>query len=147
MYYFTREEQNEARSRKINMLRQAAAVYPHLRDVITAFDGKVLNVKLEKALSDENNRYFVQLKRNESYGDMLYITVHLKGFRNWHDECTLVSLNLKGKWDGKRIPAALILENAREQREKMLKEAENLESITPERIDEINNQIEFLFFF
>ena len=144
MFSGSREQQRNEIMRRVNKLRAAAAQYPHLRDVLTAFDGKVLNVRLENALTDGGNRYFVKLRRNEHYGDYLDISFHQDGDGNYTDDCYLVSLNLDKKWDGKRIPSDVILENARERREDFLREAAALEAATPELADEIENKIKAL---
>lgn len=132
-------------TRKINQYRAAANTYPVLREILTRFDGKVLNVKLQKALNeaDKENRYYVDLRRNANYGDLLEICVHTKFDTSYVADCCVVDINLKktGKWDGKRIPSAAILENARERREEKLRKAAELEAVTYARIDEIKTQM------
>ncbi len=149
MFYGSKEEQDKAIMKQVNKYRNAAAIFPYLRKVIESFDGKVYNIRLEKALREDGNFWTVKLNRNDRYGDMLTIDFQA---RNDHApygySINVVYVNLgkstdpKSKWDGKRIPASVIVESAREKREINLKNAAELESVI-DREQSIREQIQY----
>lgn len=120
--YFARNESREEYVLNIAAAeREAAALFPAIRAVLEDFDGKVLNCRLEKALRERTGKHICVNKRYK----FLEITVYLPGCQY---EIYFCSIELASMPDGKRIPAALMIENARERREKMLEKAAELEN-------------------
>jgi hypothetical protein len=144
MFYGGKEEQDKAIMNEVEIRRRAAAVFPHLRNVLESFDGKVFNCRLQNKLREDGNYWIVELKRNERYGDYLNITFSPKNFSGRTTWFSVLGVNMKDceGWDGKRIPAAALIQNARENREKLLKEAAAIESMI-ERAPELEKQIKY----
>ena len=117
MYYDNPEEKTRI---DIENRRAAAALFPIIREVAGDFDGKVFNCRFENALREHSSRIFVK-KRYK----WLEITTYGK---NYSEIFLLAQINLDDMPDGKRMPAALIIEDARERREKLLREAAETEA-------------------
>lgn len=148
MFYGDKEKQDAAIMNRAESYRAAAAVFPHLRKVLESFDGKVFNCRLEKALREDGNYWTVELKRNDNYGDMFVISFCRAGVYSSNNFKSVVYCNLgsradnKTPWDGKRIPAAVLIESARKTRETFLKSAADLEAMT-ERAPELEKQLKY----
>lgn len=115
-----REEQKEAIQARADVYRNAAALFPALRKTIEAFDGKIYNCRLEKALRESTGAHIIAEKRYK----WLEISVYMRGFPN---QIMLAQIELEQLIDGKRIPAALLIESAREKRTARLQQAAALE--------------------
>jgi len=135
MFCGDKEAKDKEIMKRIKARREAAAVFPYLRKTIEAFDGKVFNCRFEKALREDGNYWSVELKRNEHYGDFLSISFCKSGecsSREWKTVCGINLGRPGGKgvvWDGKRIPAAVLIEESRKTRESLLHEAAVLEEM------------------
>ena len=150
MYYGNEEQKQAALQHEIDSRREAAAAFPHLRKVLESFDGKVFNCRLEKALREDGNLWIVELKHGGYCGDLLQIRFcHRRGEMPLYDWHYLLSANLGSatdknpKWDGKRLPAALLIDAAAEQRAYLLKEAAAIEEAR-ERVPQLTQQMEYL---
>jgi len=119
MFYGPREEQDKTAKRKIDAYRQAASLFPLIRDVVQTFDNKVYNCRLEKALKEKDHRMYVEKRFN-----YLAICCYVQ---HYNDNFTLASIKLDDMPEGKRIPAELIIEDARERRANILKKAYEME--------------------
>ena len=150
MFCGNEEHQNAAIWREINSRRQAAEAFPHLRKTLESFDGKVFNCRLEKALREDGNYWIVELKRSDYCGDRLEIRFCRRTTNTTSTDWQyMLGVNLgkatdkAPKWDGKRLPAALLIESAAEQRAHLLKEAAAMEEAR-ERVPELTQQIEYM---
>lgn len=153
MIYTDIEGRQEAILSQAEHLRKAAAAVNRLKPVITAFDGKVYICKLDEAisqLSTEDGRYYAY----NLYG-WFYIS--------WNDSATMHSQRInilsayscKGSaeyeryhtqpecivFNGKRILADKMIDRLNMEREKLLKQAYELEE-TARNLDGILKQID-----
>ena len=97
-------------------LRETADLYPVIAKVLQAYDGKVFNCRLQKALQDATGaRIFAEKKTK-------FIEIYI--YTSRQRECrTLATLSIDAMQDGKRINAAAFIEDARERRAKHLQRA------------------------
>lgn len=114
------EDANTAIMNRARVYRDAAALFPAIRATAEAFDGKVYNCRFEKALRDNSGAWICTEKRYK----WMEIYIYDHGSR-----ILLASVGLDCLPDGKRIPADLIIESAREKREGLLKRAADLEAV------------------
>ena len=122
-YCYTPEQRAEKVKETAEAYRVGASLFPALRKVAESFDGKVLNCRFENALSEAAGRRIIVKK----YSTRLEIYEYDQTYSG----CTaiyLASLPLDQMPDGKRIPAALLIESARTYRESNLKRAADLEA-------------------
>lgn len=133
MFYGSREDQDKKTRSKIDAIRQAAGLYPIIRDIVAAFDGKVYNCRLEKALKEVDRHIYVE-KRFNCLSIGCYVT-------NYNECFTLASIRLADLPEGKRIPATLIIEDARKRRAGLLRRAADL-SVAMENVDYYKGQLE-----
>ena len=117
----------EAKNR-IEVYREAAALFPVVKKIVQSFDGKCLNCRLEKALQEATEKHIYVSKRYR-FLEIEYYPMH----HGAHSQ-TIARISLDKLPDGKRIPAELIIESLHEQRVKFLKSAANLE-MDIEKID------------
>lgn len=136
-YGYTREEQDKRIAEKIEYYRECASLFPTVKRVIEQFDGKVYNVKLERALQEATGtkRIHAEKRCNGSYFAIYYY----KDYQRGSDLARMKAE--KALSDGKRINAAAIIENMREMREDKLKTAAEIERNLC-RVDEVKEQIE-----
>lgn len=134
MRYYSREEQDKAAQREIDILRECAGMYQGLRAVFNDFDNKVFNVRLQKALQERVKRHI--WVENKPYG----ITVHYLDNGRYY---TLARIKQEDLREGKRIPADLLIESARERRSALLKEAATIET-NMQKVDTVKEQIKAL---
>lgn len=124
---------------KIKDYRAAAATFPVLREVIKQFDGKVYNIKLDKALKAAfDGAGFVYVHNAEKYID---ISFSARGSGSSGYRCILSMPKDKAFSDGKRINAVAMIENARETRAQLLRRAFEIESYS-ENAEEIKSNID-----
>lgn len=116
MYYYNGEERDKAAQRIIDAYTEAAGYYAIIRPIIKAYAGKCYNRRFDNALHDTGKKIYVENKDK-------YLTVYA-----WigREMLTLCSINKNDMQDGKRINATKMLENARERRECLLREAEGI---------------------
>lgn len=139
MYYGSQEDKDRAIETKIRERREAAALFPEVRKVIEQFDGKVYNVRFDKALRAAVGKVYT-----EQRGGRIYIYTLGTG-SNWHH---IASLSREDMKDGKRINAAAFIESARRCREILLKEAYQIERAAEDapkvkmQIEEIRKTLE-----
>jgi hypothetical protein len=113
---------------RVAAYREAASLYPIISKIVWQFDGKCFNCKLQNAIQAAGPRVYIEKRYR-----WLEFTLYL---RNVSGGLTIAQIPLESMPDGKRIPAALILENMRKARENFLKQAADLE--------ESMDQVEFL---
>lgn len=148
---YGKEERIKAVKSRIEYLRAAAAFSTKLKPVISSFDGKNYNVRFDeaiRALSDgENNVYVVNhyghiyvdywLKGNDTRND-LYL---MYGYSCIAEDFIKDQSNKKEVFfNGKKINAGVMIENVNTYREKLLKEAYDLETA----FNDLDNTIERL---
>lgn len=107
---------------RIKELREIAGIIPALCKVFREFDGKVYNVRFDRAINDVSDRRIIVDKGDylvELYTYMKSSPGNITGIAAFKRE------DMK---DGKRIPADKVIESARSHREKYLQEAYYLES-------------------
>lgn len=117
MFYGDRDAQDEAIAAKVKTKRDAAALFPIIRDATLAFDGKVYNCRFENALRESGNYIFTEKTK-------YYFEIYLYDRGN---RIVLAHISIDDMPDGKRIPADLIVKSAREKRESLLREAAQIE--------------------
>ena len=139
MFYGTDSQRIEKIKNHIEELRDLAALYPAVKKVIDAFNGKVYNKRFSEALKKE------LCEKANIYSDKRYNNVEICACtRNPHSNFhTLVYVKLDDLIDGKRISADLFNESLRVHRETLLKEALALESTLP-KVNEIVSQLKQL---
>lgn len=132
MYYYKKEDQDAAARAYIKAYRDAAALYPKIKNVIQSFDKKVFNKRLETALQEGTGaRVFVENRPN-------LIDIHVYGpHSNW---ITLAILQKDDFIDGKRIDAGKLIESLTDHRNTLLQTAARYEKQI-EEIDQIKIQI------
>lgn len=136
-YYHSEEEKAEAIKKTVDEYRAAAGFFPAIRRAIEKFDGKVLNCRLEKAMQEETGKR-IYVSKDKSSVDIHYYGSTYSG----NTYITLARIDAEKLTDGKRIPAAVLIQAAREKREEHLKEAAKLEEVA-ERVEQIKYQIEY----
>lgn len=133
MYYgCTKEEQDKATRSFIKQYRDAAALYPQIKNVIQEFDGKVFNKRLQTALQDRTGaRVYVENRPN-------MIDIHIYGSRG---EWVTLAVLLKDDMEaGKRINAGKLIESLTERRAGMLRKAADYEKQI-EQVEQVKEQI------
>lgn len=120
------EEKAKAMRRYCEERRQIVALMPIVREVIRKFDGKVYNKRFNTALASA-----VEAKHGKSF----YIHVELSISREW----LWISAGVTGHWsssvslcgcqldEGKRIPAAKMLESCNTKYAEVLQESSEIE--------------------
>ena len=121
----------QAADRYMKERRAAAGLFPALCRVFRAFDGKIYNVRLERAIQAEIGRIYTETRNN-------YISVWY--FSESGEHMTLASLPVPAD---KRIHAADFIQAAEDKRNEYLKEAAHMAEIIP-TIETRRQQIEIL---
>lgn len=118
MRFYNSEDRKKEVIEHAAFLRSLSDLYPAIMQVIREFDGKVYNVKFNRALSaavpgvySEKRGMFFELYKFEN--GSVY---------------TLAQCKTDDMKDGKRVNASILLESARSRRETYLKEAYKIES-------------------
>lgn len=108
---------------RINALRDAANVIPALCKVIMEFDGKVYNVRFDRAIKAATDRHvYVDTRYNN------WISIQMCAQSFCGASITLAQIRREDMKDGKRISADKMIESARSCRESFLNDAYCLES-------------------
>lgn len=133
---YTAEEKAAAVTARIKEYNKAASILPELVKVLKAFDGKVYNCRLEKALQ-EALKIRVYVKKTD-----YNIDIHYYGEDNqWITlACAKLADALK---DGKRINSAAFIEDAEKRRNEFLKRACRIEVQAPQ-VEEIKKRVKQL---
>lgn len=140
-YSFDREKTINDATRAAAKDREAAAAFPVLKNVLTQFDGKVFNCRLQNALNEAAGRnYAFSVKKTD--GGRIWIDFHCdcKCYSSDNDKQVLNMDAEKALIDGKRINAAAMIEEAAKQRADLLKSAADLDTAI-EKLDETVNQL------
>jgi len=141
LYFENEEKRKEYCTREIDRLRQEATYTATIVKVLSDFDGKVLNVRLAKALS--------QALGFNVWLDHRYSWFHMEHFSG-NTTTTIFSGKDEDLIDGKRIDAAKLIQDTREKREKWLREAQEIENnlstidSTLEQIQELKKALQAL---
>lgn len=135
LYGYDKERGDQAILKEIEARRKAAALFPIIREVVTRFDGKVFNCRLENALR-EYGRIWCRKRM-----DWLEITADCG--ENYRYCYMLAQIRIDAMPDGKRIPADLIIESARQKRAEHLKRAAEAEESMKE-IETHQKHMEYL---
>lgn len=135
MFYGRKEDREKEIAKKIRACREMSTLFPIIRDVAEAFDGKVFNCRFEKALQEIRPRMYAQKR---------YQWLEITAFPNEPGcgEYTLAQIKLSDMPDGKRIPADLIIDAARRKRESLLQQAAQMERDASEA-EEKRRQLEY----
>ena len=142
MYFSNNEDREKYIAEEVKIHRDAAACLPVLRKVATAFDGKVYNCRLQKALHEAAPEGSPKMYTETGYRDQVIIYIYNKGH-----QLTIAELSREDMKDGKRINAEALIESARKHRESHLKTAYELEQAaasavqTKAMIDGLKEQI------
>lgn len=117
------ERQKEEAQKKIDGYRAAASLFPVVRSVLEAYNNKVYNCRLDKALKEAaSEKGYIYCEKKYNY---FHINFSPKNCHEWY---TIASVKLEdGLTDGKRIKADVITDAARESRAALLKKAFDLE--------------------
>lgn len=125
----------QAAERYIQECRAAAGLFPALRRVLLAFDGKIYNKRFETALQGEIGRIYAEKKTN---GDRQVLNVWY--YSESGEYMTLLWCDLSSD---KRIKAADLIQAAAVKRAEYLKNADHMAQIIP-TIETRRQQIELL---
>lgn len=117
--------------RYINERKAAAGLFPALCRVFRAFDGKMYNIRLERALSAEIGHIYTETRYNN---------INVWYYSESGEYMTLASLPVPAD---KRIHAADFIQAAENKRNEYLKEAAHMAAILP-TIETRQKQIEIL---
>lgn len=128
MSMYDKERKDAEVMTRVAAYREAASLYPIISKIVWQFDGKCFNCKLQNAIQAAGPRVYIEKRYR-----WLEFTLYL---RNVSGGFVIAQIPLELMPDGKRIPAALILESMREHRQSFLKQAADLE--------ESMDQVEFL---
>lgn len=118
---------------EVENMRKAAALFPQVRKIISSFDGKVYNIRLSKAFSEQIPGSSIFVEKTGAYLGIYYYD------RGRH--YTIAQISLKDMAGGKRIPAEKLIESAKKFREINLKTAAEYEE-SMNHIGEIKKQLE-----
>ena len=113
------ETAEQAAERFIQERREAAALFPALRRVFLAFDGKMYNKRFDTALKEIPGSIYCQ-KRDHNLDIYLY-----------NDSNDIITLCWYKLPEDKRINAADIIQKAAEKRSELLSEAYHMQEIMP----------------
>ncbi|MBO6298758.1 MAG: hypothetical protein J6N53_07915 [Lachnospiraceae bacterium] len=134
-YGYTRQEQDKAAAEIITGYREAAALFPILRQTAEAWDGKVYNKRFTEALNAATGqRIFSQV-----YGE----TIHFYLYGKHNHQHTIMSIKKSALMDGKRLDAKTLIDDARSRREEFLRRAADIEN-AGQKVDTVKEQIETL---
>lgn len=133
-HYYDRESQGAEVKRIIGIYRNVAGHCPALCETVKAFDGKVYNKRLIAALEKATGLHIYVEKYANHY------SFELREGGEWIIIGTMMIADMQ---DGKRINAEKVKESFHEKRDKLLKEAAEMEA-TMGLVDDIASQIESL---
>lgn len=132
MNLYNREQQDKYLKNRIEELKAAANLAPAIIKVFEDFDNKVFNIKLSRALYETTGKYIRCEKRYQS----------LEVYYYEHDHYyILANIKIDELIDGKRIPANLFIQSARDHQQKALKTAADIQKAIDNidyTIDQIN---------
>ena len=121
-FYGNIEEANKEARQRAENYRKATEYIPTITKILKDFDNKGYNCRLEKALQEAtNNRVFC--KKND-----YYLEIYTYPERGYSFHVTLAHIKVEDLKDGKRIPAAKIIESFQGHRETLLKNAYEIET-------------------
>lgn len=135
MFYGSNEDRKKAIETRIKAYREAAALFPTVKNIILKYDNKVFNCRFENALKEAVPGFSIWAKKE--YKNLVIY---------YYPKCdnrylTLAYVPLDKLPDGKRIPGDLLIESLQEKRIELLKCAADMERQLTE-IDFITAQIE-----
>ena len=129
MRFYNSEDRKKEVIEHAAFLRSLSDLYPAIMQVIREFDGRVYNVKFNRALSAAVPGVY-----SEKRGMFFELYKFEKG-----SVYTLATCKTDDMPDGKRVNAKVLIESARNKRETYLKEAYKIESTD---MDSICKQLE-----
>ena len=146
MRYYNNEDKEQAAKNEIEFYRTAASLYAPIKRGLEKMNGKIINVRLKRALQDEVNavlgintaedgrrwpKMSISYERRPGY-----LTVYA-----YHEGQTITLADCQIGAEEKRLDAAPLIESARQHREERLRRAADMEA-TIEKIESIKFQIE-----
>lgn len=146
MRYYTDEGKKQAAQNEIELYRTVAALYAPIKRGLEKMDGKIINVRLKRALQDEVNAVLgVNTAEDGRQWPKISISYERRPERltiyAYHKGRTITLADCQIGAEEKRLNAAPLIESARQHREKRLRRAADMKA-TIERIDSIKLQIE-----
>lgn len=119
MNLYNRDQQDGYLKTRVKELKFAASLAPVIIKVFEDFDRKMFNIKLTKALNEATGKYIRCEKQYQVINVYYYERDHYY---------TLASIKIDDLIDGKRIPANLFIQSARDHQQKALKTANDIEN-------------------
>lgn len=142
MIYGTSEDRKNHIQKKINNKRDLVKYFPIIKKVVQSFDGKVYNVKLDRALSDATKENpddrAGKVYCHIAYNDWIEICSYNAG-----ESITWLYIRKDQLKDGKRIDAAVWLEDINKHYARLMKDITGLERDL-ETIDDTMEKIKIL---
>lgn len=127
MNYYNTEERQKELAEHVKFLRDIASLYPLIAPIIRHYDGKMFNIRFKNALKEADiGDFHVFAEKRLKY---IEIYVYNRGAQYTLAQCTVDDMP-----DGKRIPADVLLNSARERRSALLKTAYDIENVDIDRV-------------
>lgn len=131
-HYQTEEDRKKDLGSRIESYRQAAAMIPTVIKVLKAFDNKVYNCRLDKAIREATDN---KIGVYNQYG---FISIYATYTTNYH-HINLATFRIEDL-KNKRIDAEKLIEQVKKSREDLLKKAYEIET-TAQQADNIREYV------
>lgn len=146
MRYYTSEDKEQAARDEIDLYRTAASLYAPIKRGMEKMNGKIINIRLKRALQDEVNAVLgINTAEDGRQWPKISISYERRPERlaiyAYHGGQTITLADCQMSAEEKRLDAAPLIESARQHREERLRRAAGMEA-TIEKIDSIKLQIE-----
>ena len=138
MFYGDDEAKKAHISKKIALMRSAAAVLPLLRTQLTKFDGKVYNKRFIESFETDTDKLIISAERR-TFDDRDFVDIYAIIDRQYSQKQHVCRICLENK----RIPAQHAITSASAFRTDLLQKAMELETYL-EKIDEIRQYLDYL---
>ena len=146
MRYYTDKDKEQAAQDEIAAYRTAASLYAPIKRGLEKMDGKIINVRLKRALQDEVNAVLgINTAEDGRQWPKISISCERRPERltiyAYHKGQTITLADCQIGAEEKRLNAAPLIESARQHREERLRRAADMEA-TIEKVESIRLQIE-----
>lgn len=146
MRYYNTEDKEQAARAEIELYRTAASLYAPIKRGLEKMNGKIINIRLKRALQDEVNAVFgINTAEDGRQWPKISISYERRPERlmiyTYHKGQTITLADCQIDAEEKRLNAAPLIESARQHREERLRRAADMET-TIEKIESIRLQIE-----